>query len=236
MSPEQISLRYNLASVEARAVEGSNELPPITGMAAVYFDPANPDGTQYYLRSAAANQPEVVERIKPGIFDGMIGDMHDIEARQDHDPALFLGRTSSKTLTVTLNERGLAYEIKTPNTQVGRDTLHLIERRDISGSSFQMFRPTATWSYELAGTEKRYVRNVNSLQQIVDLGPVLHPAYRGTSAQLGKRSCGMTCLARSSGPPAELVAIESELSAFINQNWHASEAALRLQQIAFASA
>ena len=60
MSPEQISLRYNLASVEARAVEGSTELPPITGMAAVYFDPQNPDGTQYYLRSAAANQPEVV--------------------------------------------------------------------------------------------------------------------------------------------------------------------------------
>jgi HK97 family phage prohead protease len=194
-------------------------------MAAVYYDPGRPDETQYALRS------NIFERIERGVFDGLLGEDADILALQDHDPALFLGRRSSGTLTVTLTPAGMAYEIKTPRTRVGEDTLALIERRDISGSSFQMYKPKAVWSHEMAGTEKRYVRTVNQIESIVDLGPVLQPAYLGTSANVGKRCCGFTRLSRSAGPPEELTQIEAELAEFVNANWHQSEAQLRLQQM-----
>lgn len=217
--------RFTLSPVEARSIEGSTDLPPITGMAAVYYDAARPDETQYALRS------NIVERIQPGVFDELLGEDADILALQDHDPNLFLGRRSSGTLKVTLTPAGMAYEIRTPRTRVGEDTLALIERRDISGSSFQMYRPRAVWSHEMAENEKRYVRTVNQIEAIVDLGPVLQPAYLGTTANVGRRCCGITSLSRSAGPPAELDQIEAELTAFVNQNWHASEAQLRLRQM-----
>lgn len=218
--------RFNLQPVEARSVEGSSELPPISGQAAVYFDPANADATQYTLA------PHVVERMSAGIFEPALANEDDILALQDHDPALFLGRRSSGTLKVALNERGLGYEVQTPPTQVGQDTISLIHRRDITGSSFSMWKPTGAWSFEGRGTEKRcYVRTVQSFEKIVDMGPVLQPAYPGTSANVGSRSCGITCVGRSAGPPAEIAAIESELAAFIQANWYQAEAQLRMRQI-----
>lgn len=225
MERNAICRRLNLDLVEARAVDGSTDLPPITGMAALYFDPANPDATQYQLR------PNVVERMSRGLFEGPLNASDDVLALQDHNPDLFLGRRSSGTLALSLNDRGLGYTIRTPNTRVGKDTLELIERRDITGSSFSMWKPKGHWSEESAGPVKRYVRTVDSFERIHDVGPVLAPAYSGTSATIGARSCGITHVYRSVGPPAEMAEIEAELADFVQRNWFDSEAAFRLRQL-----
>lgn len=211
--------------IEARNVEGSAELPPISGMAAVYYDPANADQTQYSLA------PQVVERLPPGLFDATIAGDSEILALANHDPGEFLGRRSSGTLKVSLTSRGLHYEVQTPPTRAGRDAVSLIQRRDMNGSSFSMWRPKGTWSHEMQGTERRYVRTVDSIESIVDLGPVLQPAYSGTSATIGSRSCGVTMLSRSAGPPAEIAEIQAELADFIQRNWNQSESDLRLRQL-----
>lgn len=220
-----ISHRFNPSSVEARSIEGSTDLPPISGLAAVYYDPSKHDLTEYRLK------PNVVERIPAGLFDAAISEDAEILGLQDHDEGRFLGRRSSGTLAVRLTERGLEYTIRTPDTAQGRDTLALIERRDISGSSFSMLRPKGQWSVEKRGAEKIYVRTVTQIEAVHDLGPVLYPAYSGTSAQIGSRSCGITCLSRSAGPPAEVAEIETELTEFVQKNWLAAEAQLRLQQL-----
>ncbi|HRA89291.1 MAG TPA: HK97 family phage prohead protease [Planctomycetaceae bacterium] len=219
--------RFNPSDVEARSVEGSQDLPPISGLAAVYFNSTDPDRTEYRIRK------DVVERIQPGVFDPYISGDVEILALRDHDEGLFLGRRSSGTLSVSLTDRGMEYKIQTPDTVQGRDTLALIQRRDISGSSFSMLRPKPQWSYEMRATGKTYVRTVGAIEGIHDLGPVLYPAYSGTSASIGARSCGITSLSRSAGPPAEVAEIETELTEFINVNWHQSEAELRLRQLAF---
>lgn len=226
---KSIFRRYT-AGIEARSIEGAADgaLPPITGMAALYYDAANQGGTEYPLGG-----PHIVERLSAGIFDPILGSEDDILALQDHDPALFLGRRSSGTLQVSLTDKGLAYRIDTPATQVGHDTLSLIQRRDIQGASVAMYKPKGSWSVEMAGLERRYVRTVTSLERVVDLGPVLQPAYPGTSAQIGFRSCGVTLSRRSSGLPEEMSEIQAELQDFIHQNWNKSEAAYRLRQLEF---
>ena len=223
-----ISRRFT-PEVEARNVDGSTELPPITGLAAVFYDPANPDLTQYQMARSVSGV--VVERIPRDAFaEAMAADV-DTMALQDHDPALFLGRRSSGTLEMSLTDRGLAYRIQTPPTKIGQDTIALIQRRDITGSSFSMFRARGDWSVEADATEKRYVRTVTGFEKIVDLGPVLQPAYPGTSAGLGSRSCGITQLSRSAGPPAEIAEIEAELNQFLRRNWYQAEAELRIRQL-----
>jgi HK97 family phage prohead protease len=227
---KSLSRRFNPSDVDARTVEGSTDLPPICGLAAVYFDPANPDGTEYRVRS------DVVERLQPGLFDAHINGNEEILGLRDHDENLFLGRRSSGTLETRLTNRGLEYTIHTPNTVHGRDTLALVQRRDISGSSFSMLRGKPVWSLETRSGEKLYVRTIGVIEGIHDLGPVLYPAYSGTSVQIGSRSCGITCLSRSAGPPAEIAEIETELTVFVRQNWLHAEAQLRLQQLALANA
>lgn len=207
----------------------SGELPAITGMAAVYYDASRSEDTQYML--ARSVDGVVVERLFPGIFEPALSNPDDILALQDHDPALFLGRRSSGTLHIELTPAGMAYRIQTPPTKVGLDTLALIQRRDITGSSFSMWKARGAWSLEIVGTEKRYVRTVQSFEKLVDLGPVLQPAYPGTSAIIGARSCGITQLSRSAGPPAEIADIEAELADFVRSNWLQAEADLRLRQL-----
>lgn len=231
---KNIFRRYT-AGIEARSIDGAADgtLPPITGMAALYFDPENQAGTEYPLGG-----PNIVERLSAGIFDPIIGSEDDILALQDHDPALFLGRRSSGTLQVSLTDKGLAYRIDTPCTQVGQDTLSLIQRRDIQGASVAMYKPKGSWSFEMQGLERRYIRTVTSLEKVVDLGPVLQPAYPGTSAEIGFRSRGVTLSKLSAGvfsASEEMTEVQSELQGFIQENWNRSEAAYRLRQLEFLS-
>ena len=80
------------------------------------------------------------EVIKPGAFRAALEARNDVLALVDHDPARLLARTSSGTLRLAEDSRGLAFEIDLPDTQLGRDVLALAERRDLGGMSFA-FRP-----------------------------------------------------------------------------------------------
>ena len=75
------------------------------------------------------------ERVSPGAFAGSIEGGEDILALLDHDASRVLGRTRSKTLTLSDDERGLYFEISAPDTTAGRDALALAERGDLGGAS-----------------------------------------------------------------------------------------------------
>lgn len=77
----------------------------------------------------------VREVVKPSAFTKTLQET-DVRAYQDHNHALFLGRTSSGTLRLRSDDHGLAYEIDLPDTTVGRDAAVLLERGDMVGSSF----------------------------------------------------------------------------------------------------
>ena len=75
-----------------------------------------------------------VKSIAPGAVTASLGG--DILALVDHDPGKVLGRTRSGSLSLSEDERGLAFSVELPDTTAARDVLALVERGDAGGMSF----------------------------------------------------------------------------------------------------
>lgn len=168
---DNIERRYTAmpgsVSLQSRA---DGQPPLIAGYAAVFYDPADA-GTEYRLYD------DLVERIMPGAFDRAIRE-DDVRGLFNHD-GLPLGRTGSGTMRLSVDKRGLRYEIDPPDTQAARDLLASLGRGDVTGSSFS-FVPRDTTTRQV---EKLYVLERNDVQ-LFDVGPVVFPAYLSTEASL----------------------------------------------------
>lgn len=126
-----------------------------------------------------------VERILPGAFDGVMQRGTDVVALYNHDPMFLLGRESSGTLRLSVDERGLRYEIDAPESRA--DLVELIERGDVRGSSFA-FKVKGSgerWSKTADGRQLREIREIDGL---FDVGPVLNPAYSATETFVSRRA------------------------------------------------
>lgn len=143
--------------------------PVIAGYAAVFYDPADA-GTEYQIYD------DLVERIMPGAFDRALRE-DDVRGLYNHDDNLPLGRTGAGTMRLSVDDRGLRYEIDPPDTQAARDLLVSLGRGDVTGSSFS-FLPRDTTTRRV---EKLYVLERNDVR-LFDVGPVVFPAYAGTEA------------------------------------------------------
>jgi HK97 family phage prohead protease len=88
---------------------------------------------------------DFTEIIAPGAFAKSLSD--DVLALVDHDPARLLARTRSKTLRLSEDSKGLAFDLDLPATSVGNDVLALAERGDLGGMSFgfTIARDGETW-------------------------------------------------------------------------------------------
>ncbi len=155
---------------ELRAVplsEGHSGPPKIAGYAAVFDVRSDLLGGFF------------VEVIAPGAFDNVL--TQDTRGLFNHDPNYLLGRTVSGTLRLSVDQRGLAYEIDTPDTQTIRDLVVApIARGDMPGSSFAMVVAPGgdTWHEE----DGVIVRTIYKVAELRDVGPVSFPAYPDSSA------------------------------------------------------
>lgn len=116
------------------------------------------------------------EIIEPGAFDRVLSRKNlDVVAFFDHDGQP-LGRTTSGTLRLAVDDRGLNYENDPPDTQLGRDVTTLIRRRDLFGSSFAFtVDPKGeTWTHDEKGNTSRTIREFSGLY---DVSVVTHAAY-----------------------------------------------------------
>lgn len=121
------------------------------------------------------------ERIEKGAFDG--ADMSDVVAVLNHDFNILYARTSSKTLVLTVDDTGLLAEFDAPNTSHGDDLLELIERGDIRQASFQFIIDKDRWVND---PDQGEVRIIEKFRKIIDVSPVVFPAYGDTD--VAKRS------------------------------------------------
>ena len=155
--------RRTLTAVAVRlAAPGSRML---TGHAAVFGEIASIGGV-------------FREVIAPGAFKTALGTC-DVVARWNHGEDTILGRTSSKTLRLHEDERGLAFELDLPNTTLGNDVLELVRRGDVAGMSFAFTCAEDRWTADL--------RTVVAVGQLLDVSPVISPAYTGTDVALRSR-------------------------------------------------
>ena len=118
------------------------------------------------------------EVILPGAFKNALGD--DIRALYNHDSNYLLARTTSGTLEVREDDKGLYYTFEMPNTSYGNDLLELYRRGDLTQSSFGFTVDKDSWRMQ-DGQQVRYIESVSSL---FDVSAVVFPAYASASSGL----------------------------------------------------
>ena len=123
------------------------------------------------------------ERILPGAFAETIRE-DDIIAAFNHDSNMILGRKKPGTLELEEDSRGLRAVIRPPDNHIGGYVMDLIERGDIDGGSFK-FRigenGKERWNFKEGDElDEREIEKC----RLIDVGPVTHPAYPDTEADL----------------------------------------------------
>lgn len=121
------------------------------------------------------------ETISPGAFDDVMGD--DVRCLFNHDANLILGRTTSGTLRLSLDEVGLSYECDLPQTHSAENVAAAIERGDVTQSSFAFIVAEADWTEREDGT---WLRTITKLKRLYDVSPVTYPGY--PDATVGMRA------------------------------------------------
>lgn len=128
------------------------------------------------------------EEILPGAFDKILNRQRgkqDVVALFNHDSNIVLGRTSSGTLELSSDEKGLRYVVMPPASRA--DVLELVARRDVAGSSFAFTVGKDGESFRTADNGQA-IRQIREVSGLYDVGPVLVPAYPSTSASVAMRS------------------------------------------------
>jgi len=118
---------------------------------------------------------EVIER---GAFTETLKTA-DVRAYFGHDRTRLLGRSSSGTLRLKEDAKGLAVEIDLPDTSSGRDVRELIARGDLTGMSFGFMVTRQEWD-ETGDVSTRTIKEV----ELFEVSIVSEPAYDGTSIAL----------------------------------------------------
>lgn len=121
------------------------------------------------------------EAIAPGAFDDTLTSGEDVKAFWNHDTAKVLGSTKAKTLRLSEDEHGLAFELELPDTSYARDLRDLISRGDVSGMSFGFLPGQDAWTRAPDG---RQIRTHTRARRLVEVSPVSLPAYEGTDVFL----------------------------------------------------
>lgn len=139
----------------------------------------------------SANIGGFSETIRSGAFKETLNNNKDILALVDHNTSKLLGRTSSGSLRLAEDTRGLHFELDVPQTQLGQDILAMAERRDLGGMSFG-FRPTdEAWPT----SETRELIAVDLLEVSIVQA---FPAYSQTTITARSRPTGLLTPAQRS--------------------------------------
>lgn len=102
----------------------------------------------------------------------------DVVCRFNHKDDLLLGTTHAHTLELKLDDTGLAYNVIPPQSRA--DILEYVDRGDVRHSSFafRVFPGGDEWGV----SEFNYPMRTLTSVQLVDVAPVLDPAYPDSTA------------------------------------------------------
>lgn len=153
--------------------------PIIDGVGAVFYD-GTPE-TEYVLWEFPGER--CVERIMKGAFEKVLSRPDDVRGLFNHDPNNVLGRTASGTMKLSIDRRGLIYEIEAdPEAPLARQVLSTLKRGDVSGSSIAFIVDEEEWSEtKTEGGVSSIIRRIKSVT-LFDTGPVTYPAYESTTS------------------------------------------------------
>jgi hypothetical protein len=122
------------------------------------------------------------EKIEPGAFTNSLK-KNDVRSFFNHDPNYVIGRMSAGTLAISEDATGLMMEATLPDTQWARDLAVSIERRDITGQSFQFRVIEQSWRDPDKDGPQISERTLVEVD-LIEVGPVAVPAYPDTTVAL----------------------------------------------------
>jgi HK97 family phage prohead protease len=137
------------------------------------------------VRTSGRKDP-FIEEFRSGSMTKTLSE-RDITANHEHDPRLYLGRTSAGTLRFEDSPTELRYEVDLPDTSAGRDVANLAERGDLKGSSlgFSPIAKSVKWSVDPdTGLALRSVGEA----MVGHIATTCYPAYGDSTLELALRS------------------------------------------------
>jgi HK97 family phage prohead protease len=123
------------------------------------------------------------ELIAPGAFSGALEAGADVLCLRDHDVSILLGRTKSKTLSLTDSPEGLRFTCNLPKTTQATDLAESVDRGDLDANSFGFCTVDDKWLADAAGNVVRTLLSV----ELYEISPCSFPAY--PTSQVSVRSC-----------------------------------------------
>lgn len=132
---------------------------------------------------------EFIEVIESGAFDEVLADpelncIHTI----DHDRSKMVARTTSGTLKLMVDDRGLKYRFAVPNTTLGNDLFEMISRGDYYESSFVFYIDSKADGNEVweKGEDNILRRTIKKVSGIYDTSTVVDGAYANTNVTVSR--------------------------------------------------
>jgi uncharacterized protein len=145
-----------------------------------------------FMPRESRNLGGFIERVAPHAFDeARAGGWQDVVCRFNHDSNYVLGTAAADTLQLRTNNVGLDYQVKPP--QAEERIRELVARGDIRYSSFAFrCRPGGD---EWGVTDQNFPQRTLHDIELVDVAPVLTPAYPDATAAVRATSPALRSLA-----------------------------------------
>jgi len=123
------------------------------------------------------------EYIEKGAFTQELIDKSDVRALINHDQNLVLARSTTGTLDLTVDEKGLRYEFSIPETSYGKDLAINMKNGNINQSSFA-FTVASNGDEWTTDDEGNDIRTITSIDRLYDVSPVVYAAYSQADSDL----------------------------------------------------
>lgn len=126
-----------------------------------------------------------VETISPQALKD--ADLSDVRCLIDHDSSKVLGRTTSETLKLQVDDKGLYFRCQLPDTSYSRDLYENIRLGNINQCSFGFILDEDGDTIERR-EDGLFKRTLNKIRSLFDVSVVTYPAYNDTDVAPALRS------------------------------------------------
>lgn len=127
-----------------------------------------------------------VEEISPEALKE--ADLSDVRCLIDHDSSKVLGRTTSETLELNVDDEGLYFRCQLPNTTYAKDLYENIRLGNISNCSFGFILDEEDGDSFEKREDGLFKRTLRKIRSLFDVSIVTYPAYNDTDVAPALRS------------------------------------------------
>lgn len=115
-------------------------------------------------------------------------DFSDVRALFNHDPNQILSRSSAKTLELEVDDVGLKFRSKIPDTTYGKNLIENLRNGNVTQCSFGFRVDDDGDEFTYDEKEGIYKRSLRNIKEILDVSAVTYPAYKDTEVAPALRS------------------------------------------------